>query len=904
MSKYTIKLLAALLALLVATLSPLAALAEEPAAAPEPVVEVETVEPAEAPEDGEPVPEGEPAAEGEAVPEEAVAWEEVLPEAEILFGDAVDPEVPPATDAGDTGLSVDDGAELTEFELPGGDGDVAPEQDPEPEVAGGTEIAAAVDITAGYVAIAADSVLYGDRELTKPIGRFTADATACAEGVDPNGAWVKVTFDTANAYFWSALLPGGYVRAQDALSFTDGETDALVSELNARGDAPRTASAGGSTLPLPAITGYQPTDLAVTTVTGLNVTDRTAAEIQAFVDANPSYRSQGDLYRIAASDKPSYTVGYLSPVNQRSALNMVNQIRCIAGLNADLTLYSDLEYQEAAASLVLRLNGALSHTPERPSALASGDYDDLYQKGYDASRTSNIARGYTVTGALLAYMADRDTHNRVNLGHRRWILNPQMGRTVFGANARFNAMYAYDRSGAGRQTKVAWPGQQMPVQYFTAGDPWSLSYGRVLDTSMIRVKLVRASDNYTWNFAPGESDGYFNVSNGYYGRPGCVIFVPDGLEVIADNERFDVTITDGANGERTSYSVQFFRLDLTSCEPLERLDVTGVKTDVGNSISWTTDARATGYYVVRRTAATLYQIVADVTEGNSFLDTSADPETAYAYQVYAHTDSITSAAATAVQPQYPAPEGVTLNKSGKVTLYTNRTLQLKATPVPSYAATELTWTSTNKKVATVDQNGLVKPVKKGTAVIAVTTSNGWQASVKVKVAKPPKPTKVKLNYSGTKKVYLGSKLKLKATLTPSAAESALTWSSSNKKVAKVSSKGVVTPVKVGTAVITVKTANGKKATLKVKVADPTIPAKVTLDATGTVELYVGDKLPLEATVTPKKARGTKLTWSSSNKKVAKVNSKGVVTAKKKGTATITVKTANGKTAKVKIRVLE
>ena len=48
--------------------------------------------------------------------------------------------------------------------------------------------------------------------------------------------------------------------------------------------------------------------------------------------------------------------------------------------------------------------------------------------------------------------------------------------------------FAYDRSGAGRQTKVAWPGQQMPVQYFTAGDPWSLSYGRVLDTSMIRVK--------------------------------------------------------------------------------------------------------------------------------------------------------------------------------------------------------------------------------------------------------------------------------------------------------------------------------------------------------------------------------------------------------------------------------
>ena len=116
----------------------------------------------------------------------------------------------------------------------------------------------------------------------------------------------------------------------------------------------------------------------------------------------------------------------------------------------------------------------------------------------------------------------------------------------------------------------------------------------------------------------------------------------------------------------------------------------------------------------------------------------------------------------------------------------------------------------------------------------------------------------------------------------------------------MSDAGLVTPVKPGTATITVKTANGKKASVKVKVV-AVKPTKVKLDKTGTVTLKKGRTLQLTATLVPAGATSA-LTWSSSDKKVARVSKKGLVTAVKKGTATITVKTKNGKKAKVKIKV--
>lgn len=154
-------------------------------------------------------------------------------------------------------------------------------------------------------------------------------------------------------------------------------------------------------------------------------------------------------------------------------------------------------------------------------------------------------------------------------------------------------------------------------------------------------------------------------------------------------------------------------------------------------------------------------------------------------------------------------------KLSKKTLTVNKGAykQLKAT-VTKNSTDKITWSSSNKKVATVDKNGVVVGVKKGTAIITAKTSSGKKATCKVTVKVPA--TKVKLNKT---KVTLakGKSVTLKATLTPTNSTDKLTWTTSNKKVATVTSKGKVTAVKKGTATITVKTTSGKKATCKVTV---------------------------------------------------------------------------------------
>ncbi len=162
------------------------------------------------------------------------------------------------------------------------------------------------------------------------------------------------------------------------------------------------------------------------------------------------------------------------------------------------------------------------------------------------------------------------------------------------------------------------------------------------------------------------------------------------------------------------------------------------------------------------------------------------------------------------------------------------------------------------------------------------------------------PTSVKLNKSGTAQLKMTGTLKLKATIEPKQAVPILIWKSSNKKIAKVSDGGVVTPVKPGTATIQASTYNGKTAKVKVKVV-AVKPTKVKITKGSKATMRVGDKLKLKAKLYPTGVT-SKLTWKSSDKKVAAVSSKGVVTAKKKGKATITVKTANGKKAKIKITV--
>ena len=243
-----------------------------------------------------------------------------------------------------------------------------------------------------------------------------------------------------------------------------------------------------------------------------------------------------------------------------------------------------------------------------------------------------------------------------------------------------------------------------------------------------------------------------------------------------------------------------------------------------------------------------------------------------------------------------APEKITLNAQSKA-LKPGETFQIKVTLPKDCASRSITYASSEQSVAEVSPSGKITAKKKGNTVITVQTYNGKKAQMKVDVKVDVAVRTVSLS---DKKLTLGAgeKYQLNASIRPkNATDQKLTYKASGNKV-KVTGKGLVTAKKPGKAAITVKARNGKKATVTITVKKA--PKKVTLNAKKKT-LKVGKKYQIK-TKLPKGTASRKLTYTSSKKKVASVTSTGKVTAKKKGSATITVKTFNGKKAKLKIIV--
>lgn len=232
----------------------------------------------------------------------------------------------------------------------------------------------------------------------------------------------------------------------------------------------------------------------------------------------------------------------------------------------------------------------------------------------------------------------------------------------------------------------------------------------------------------------------------------------------------------------------------------------------------------------------------------------------------------------------------------KLALKTKQSVTVRATGLAKGDYVK-SWTSSKKSVATVDKNGKITATsKEGTAVITVTLASGKTAkvTVTVKMIRTTKLTKVPKTLSLT----TGKKYTLKPVVTPSNSQEKVTYKSSNTKIATVSSTGVITAKKVGKVTITVQSGKQKATvTLTVKKA-PALKAIKNVPPKKTITK--GKTYTLKPQLYPSGAIA-KITYTTSNKSIATVDSKGKITAKKKGTAVITVK-AGKFTAKCKVTV--
>ena len=280
--------------------------------------------------------------------------------------------------------------------------------------------------------------------------------------------------------------------------------------------------------------------------------------------------------------------------------------------------------------------------------------------------------------------------------------------------------------------------------------------------------------------------------------------------------------------------------------------------------------------------------------------------------VYASASATTPLLEKSVNVTVKQPvTGVSITSAnGSNTVNAGDTLQLTAKVSPSNASdTSVTWSSSSTGIAKVSTAGLVTGVAAGTAVITAKANDGSNKSATFTVTvtkKVIKVTKISLSAS-TLLTKVGCTEKITATVTPTNADNrAVTWSSSAPTVASVDQSGNIIAKSVGNATITVKAKDGSgvTATCWVNVTDIKVTS-ITLNKT-TLNIKTGATEQLTAKVQPTDATNSKVTWSSNEPTVAEVDQTGMITAKKEGSAVITVKAqdGSGKTATCQVNVTD
>jgi len=240
------------------------------------------------------------------------------------------------------------------------------------------------------------------------------------------------------------------------------------------------------------------------------------------------------------------------------------------------------------------------------------------------------------------------------------------------------------------------------------------------------------------------------------------------------------------------------------------------------------------------------------------------------------------------------PKSVKLNKND-ITFGIGEKYTL-VTTVENGDISQVAFTTSDRKVATVDNNGKITAVGTGTATITANTYNGLKAQCKVTVKKLA--NSIKLDKTSIT-LGVGEQYDFSSSIPNGTAAYFRSYYSDNTAIATVQkSGGLMTAKTAGTTTIRCKLSSGREATCKVTVKSA--PSNVMLNYT-TKTLKVGQSEAIKVTYN-NNAYSFKNKWTSSNKYVATVNSDGKIFAKSLGSTTISYKTYNGKTASFKLTV--
>ena len=240
------------------------------------------------------------------------------------------------------------------------------------------------------------------------------------------------------------------------------------------------------------------------------------------------------------------------------ALAKVNTYRYLCDLPSDVGLDDqEINVSQYASELLVKV-GHLTHTPEQPRG-----YDPTaYELGRQGCGHSNLFEGGDAVASVDAYMDDSDPGNIDRLGHRRWVLNPGMGKTGFGVAGKFSAMFSFDnsRTPIPDYDFVCFPPRgYCPRDLFNASYAWSVSFNpqkyqvssdAKIDIYLVNASLVRANQPLAMTYSHVDLGGY-GIPNAIIGRPRALPATPGAVyEVVVSG----VTSTKDATATKDATS--------------------------------------------------------------------------------------------------------------------------------------------------------------------------------------------------------------------------------------------------------------------------------------------------------------------------------------------------------------
>ncbi len=216
-----------------------------------------------------------------------------------------------------------------------------------------------------------------------------------------------------------------------------------------------------------------------------------------------------------------------------AVLARTNHYRLLCGLDYDVVLDANFIHEAQCAAEVCAAMGKLDHHPAQNPGLA----EETWQAGKKGCGKSNLAMGGTSAKAIDMWMDDSDDSNRDRVGHRRWLLWPELDRMGYGESGRFSAGHVIDGKGKSEHVvpAVMFPPQGlMPVAMFGSRYCWHLSPDPALYTIAKDAKLsIHPYNPKTGEKGPALEIQFANVEMGSFGERPAVIAQPKQLTLKA-----------------------------------------------------------------------------------------------------------------------------------------------------------------------------------------------------------------------------------------------------------------------------------------------------------------------------------------------------------------------------------